>query len=359
MTDRKITHRQLMALVFVSLLSPMIRSVPNGEIPIAGKAAWLAPFAALLPLLALYGVFRLFLKHRTGEIGLGDVMLRAFGPVFGRVMLIAFALWLDVCTGIVLRTAGERLVSYVYNDMSWVVFAAVILVSAWIAALGTPRSLARTAQILVPVAGTVLIAVFLLLAGDIDPGRFLPVTYLDIPRAALAGLRLTAALSVYGFYTFLYGNVDQNSSKGGVIYLFYLLFVAAGVSVSAIGVLSAPIADTMQSPFFVVIRNITFLNILERIEAVVIVLWVISDFMFVSSMLTASSELLVLTFGGKGRRLSVSASAAPAMAAAVLSAESAFELKNTVLNTVPIINAALVFGVIPLSILAARLKRRL
>jgi hypothetical protein len=53
MTDRKITHRQLMALAFVSLLSPLIRSVPDGEILIAGKAAWLSPVAAVLPTLAL------------------------------------------------------------------------------------------------------------------------------------------------------------------------------------------------------------------------------------------------------------------------------------------------------------------
>jgi hypothetical protein len=359
MTDRKITHRQLMALAFVSLLSPLIRSVPDGEILIAGKAAWLSPVAAVLPTLALYGVMRLFLKRRRRDEGMGELILRAYGGVIGRGVLVIFALWLTAYTGLVLRVAGERLVSYVYNDTGWIIFAAVILAASWIAALGRVNSLARTAGVFFPIVTAVLITVFLFLAADIKPDNLLPVTCYDIPNILLAGLRLAGSFSVIGYYTFIYGSVDSQKSRGGIGYVAALLAVTLLISASTIGVLSAGIAGTMQSPFFVIIRNITFFNVLERIEAVVIALWVISDFVQVGSMLTISADLMGLAVKRGGRPLWATVSAGLALTAAILVSKSAFDLNVPVLNVVPLVNGALVFGVLPLTLLTARARKML
>jgi hypothetical protein len=70
---------------------------------------------------------RLFLKRRRRDEGMGELILRAYGGVIGRGVLVIFALWLTAYTGLVLRVAGERLVSYVYNDTGWIIFAAVII----------------------------------------------------------------------------------------------------------------------------------------------------------------------------------------------------------------------------------------
>jgi hypothetical protein len=203
----------------------------------------------------------------------------------------------------------------------------------------------------------VLITVFLFLAADIKPDNLLPVTCYDIPNILLAGLRLAGSFSVIGYYTFIYGSVDSQKSRGGIGYVAALLAVTLLISASTIGVLSAGIAGTMQSPFFVIIRNITFFNVLERIEAVVIALWVISDFVQVGSMLTISADLMGLTVKRGGRPRWATVSAGLALTAAILVSKSAFDLNVPVLNVVPLVNGALVFGVLPVTLLTARARK--
>ena len=48
---KALSRRQMLALMFVAMLSPFLRLIPRQVALFAGRAAWTAPFLAFVPLL--------------------------------------------------------------------------------------------------------------------------------------------------------------------------------------------------------------------------------------------------------------------------------------------------------------------
>ena len=53
MTEGKITFRQFAAAAAVSTFSPISRLLPKSGLEVAGKACWMGPLLAFLPVLGL------------------------------------------------------------------------------------------------------------------------------------------------------------------------------------------------------------------------------------------------------------------------------------------------------------------
>ena len=357
MSTNKITHRQLMALAFVSLLSPIVRVVPDSSVVFGGKAAWLSPIVTVIPVLLLFWLIQKLMKNRAPGEGLSHVILKAFGPILGRVITVIFILWLTFYTGFVLRTAVERLLSTVYTNSNGTAFTLVILLTACIAASGQLKSLARTAQVFVPVITVIVIVVFVLLVTDIKPENLLPVTYYDIDDILLGSIHMINSVVVFAYYTFLYGNVQDNSQKKGIGYIIGLLVFIAGIIICTIGVLSVDIARSLQSPFFTMIKNIEFFKVLERIDAIVITLWVVSDFTYLGSLLNISSDIMMVTVKNKKRTLWVWVIGGAAFIISFVVSRSAFDLWKVSTIFVPAVNLFLTVIIIPLLLVVAKLRK--
>lgn len=358
MNKTKISKKQLMALAFISLISPIIRAIPESALYFGGKASWLSPLAAAVPVLLLFCLIQFCMKTRNQNEGLTHIILKAFGPWFGRAIAILFALWLIFYLSFVLRMASERLVSYVYNDESWMIFALVITVTGGIAASGKLNNIIRSAQIFVPIIIGMLIAVFLMLITDIKIENLLPITYMDIPDALRGSFHLISMVGVFAYYTFLEGHTEKREkSKSGIGYIISMLLIVMLVLLTTIGVMSVNVAKAMQSPFYVMIRNISFFNILERIEAVVVALWVISDFVYAGSMLIIISDIIKTTINGKERVQWVWLAAGTAFVISVLMGNSSFFTEQKVGVYIPTLNLVFAFGLIPIVLLTAKLKK--
>lgn len=358
MKKTKISHKQLMTLVFIGLLSPVIRSIPENAILLGGKAAWVSPLIAAVPILLLYALIRGLMKKRADGDGLSQIIFKAYGPWFGRVITVIFVLWLTFLTGFTLRIAAERLISYIYNDSYWTAFAAVILIASCIAASGQVNSIVRTAQVFVPIVLGIFIVVALLLMPDVKVENLLPLTFRNIPDMLLGSIHMIGVLAVFAYYVFLDGYTqDSPKEKGGIGYLISLIAVIFVVIVATVGILSAEIARTMQSPFFIMIRNIKVWDIMDRIEAIVVALWAISDFIFISSMLMIDADVLCTTIKAKKRAPWVWVLGAASFAAAILMSSSAFGLEKILGLYAPAVNIALAFIVVPITLLIAKVRK--
>ena len=71
-----ISHRQLLAVAFLSLLSPAIRRIPHVMVATAGYAAWLSALFAFFPLLLLLLFMSAFLRGKGPGVGLGVFFVR-------------------------------------------------------------------------------------------------------------------------------------------------------------------------------------------------------------------------------------------------------------------------------------------
>ena len=184
---REPTRRQLQALGFVALLSPATRLLPGMAARRASHAGWLCPILAL-PLCALVSaVISRALRYKSPGEGLGEVLLRR-SPVLGRAALGVSALYLALYAGFAVRSAASRFIYTVYTGSTPWIFVAAGLGAGLLAALGSVKRLARTAELFRPLLLLALLPVLGAAIARLDWGELLPIGVRDIPGMALGAL---------------------------------------------------------------------------------------------------------------------------------------------------------------------------
>ena len=75
-----------------------------------------------------------------------------------------------------------------------------------------------------------------------------------------------------------------------------MLLMVTAVSLAVLGNFGAELTARLTRPFFSLVRNLEFFGSLERIEALVVTLWVFPDFLLVSALLYTAQHILRLCF---------------------------------------------------------------
>ena len=100
-------------------------------------------------------------------------------------------------------------------------------------------------------------------------------------------------IGTVGVYLYFFKDVadSDNSNKVIIQRLFTVLAVILILLVTTIGVLSEPLIRKLQHPFFIMVRDLSVFGVVERVESVVIALWVVSDIVYVSMLLKICGEI--------------------------------------------------------------------
>ena len=178
MTGLQLTRRQYYALCTMVLLSPLLHLVPRKTTAEAGCGGWLCALAALVPLLLFAWILEGILhRGRPGE-GIGEITLRALGPVAGRVLLGVYALWFLLYSAFALRIGAERFIEAVFPLSRPWPFVVTILAMAVCGALGSTKALFRASEIFLPLLMLVLALVLALMVDNIKVGaKFFRTVY--------------------------------------------------------------------------------------------------------------------------------------------------------------------------------------
>lgn len=171
-----------------------------------------------------------------------------------------------------------------------------------IAALGSSRSLVRFAKLVQPVVlGT--LGLFLLFAlTSIDYKNLLPVTTGDALPVLAASLPVIDAVGVVlCFSCFLEGSCEYQPRRfrSYALWLIPMLVIFLLLNVAVIGRFGAELTSLLTFPFFTIVRNFVFFNALERLEALIVSLWLFPDFLLVSALLYSAQHCLRCLLGEK------------------------------------------------------------
>ena len=367
MRDRSISENQLCAAAFVLMLSPALRLFPSAAAESAGRSA---PFAALLaffPAAAyLYLACRAAALRREGE-GLCALIARALPGRAGRAALGVLALWLLFYAGFVMRSGADRFIVTVYSDASAAFFVLTMAAAALWAAFAPYRDAMRTAKLVLPAVGGVLALTLFSSLGKLRAENLLPLR----PQSA-AGL-LAGVLPGFDVLSwtvcaaaFALGEVKKDALS--FPRLLAALALSCGVlallSLAVVGSFGAKLAASLSWPFFSLVRNLVFLRSVERVEALVVALWVFPDFLIVSLFLRAAREALSLSLGRRLAALRRSRLALPLCAAlsslfALLAAPDAAVLALLSRKLVPAANLFFALVFFPLILLTGKCRGRL
>lgn len=297
MIEERMTRKQFAAAILVSLLSPLLRLLPQTSVSVAGRAGWLSALPAMAPLLVLGLVMASFREHmRPGE-GMGGLLLRWLGPVAGRLVLAVYAGWFLFYGGFILRSGAERLVSTIYPSSGQSLFAAGTIALCLLVALGELGAAARTAVIMRAVLIGALAVVIILSVPNMDARQLFPVGWSDAAPIALGALPMASVGAVAGCFSFLSGYVQPPKNRRWLLgTMALLLALGAVICGSVVCVFGPELTATLTYPFFIMIRSISLLDLVPRFEAVVITTWVGADFLLCTMLLRCAHEAVRTVF---------------------------------------------------------------
>ena len=364
-------RRQLMAMCFVASLAPVTRLLPKATAQVAGSASWLAPLCALpLLLLFLLVLTQLMKMRREGE-GLGEVIMRCAGRRAGSVGLGLIAAFLLFSGGFILRTGAHRLISTIYPSAGPWFFMATMLLMGTLAALGPVKALPRAARVFAPVLLAVMLLTLFMSLDSVDIKNILPITKSSPGELFLSSL---AVVEIYGGVLYSAALIEDRaplqgrrfaSHAGWLALICVLLTFFCAVIIGCYG---AQLVARFSHPFFSTVRDVTLMKTVERIEALVAALWVLSDFVIFSLLLCCAAHILRLIFGFKpektdlrmldmsnGRVLIVICAALTAVVAALIPS-SEETLRDISQIIVPAASLAILFIVLPALLFISKLR---
>ncbi len=288
---------QLLSLCAVLLLSPALRFCPTASITAAGRAAWLSPLAALPPLL-LYALFlRRFLALRREGEGLSELCARALGEKAARVFLLLSALWFSFYAGFVVRAGAERFITTIYPHSGPAVFVVVLSLLSALAALGPARSLVRTAKLVLPLLTGALALILFTALFSAKPENLFPVTFSDLPQLLRGALpTLDVLLGVTVLFGFLCAPTEVRRAGAATRLVGAVVFLSL-LDAAILGSFGAELSARLTRPFFSLVRNLVFFRSVERVEALMVTLWVFPDFLLAAAALFAAQLCLRRALG--------------------------------------------------------------
>ncbi len=289
-------QRQLRWLCALALLSPVLRLVPGVAAEIAGQAAWLGPLTALGPLLLYAWVLSRLRRGRRES--LPELTLSALGPGLGRAVLGLLGGWLLLYCGFTLRAGAERFLVTVYPRATPAFFVVSMGLLALLAALGPLRSLLRVARMIAPVLLGALGLILLASLRGLEPSELLPVTPADAP--ALLGAGIPALdLGCFGLAALCFFRQEEEASpfRQTALWLGVGMLGLTALGGAIQGHFGPSLSARLSAPFFTLVRNLVFFRSLERMEALVVGLWIFPDFLLTGLSLQAAQRCLRLACG--------------------------------------------------------------
>ena len=344
------SFRQYMAAAGVALFSPVTRLLPKAVLEPAGFSGWLAPLAALPLLLGLAWLMGRLLTVEGRKTGLAEALLARLGPRTGRFAGALLVLWLVFYGGAVLRAGSERILSTVYPGAGLPLFLGGGLLLSLVFALGRVRWAGRSAFVTLLFFAGILTVVFASALPALHGDYLWPPDLSRWRGIARGGLSVTDVLSPWVWFSFLRGSVteDERSFPRAVRGIVLLCLLTLIFLLTTIGDLGPELALRQQFPFYVMIKNLRLLNLLERFDAVIVVLWMMTDYIFVGMLLLSASAGFHALSGSRRREGWALLCALGMLLSALLCGENAFRFAWVSERLIPAVNLGLAFLLLPM-----------
>ena len=359
MPDDRISLRQLMALLFAALLAPAIGALPSRTAAVAGEGAWLSALVALPGLLGLCWVLFALLRPAGEGAGLAQVTQTILGRTPGRAVLLLYLAWglLLLCANA--RSFSLRFLSTSYQNGPQGLFLVVLLgLTLWLVRRPV-RVLARTGEFFY--LALVIGLVFSLVLGSfqVEPRHILPVWLTDVPGVLRSGGVVLSLLGYVVFAAFLGGNVTRGEGgrRRAMVWAVTFCLALTALQLVCLGNFGPGLTARMDAPFFMMVKGIGIEGTFQRVESVIIALWIFADLALLALLACACSVLAQAVFSLRERKHAAVPLILAALAGAWLLFPDAFSLGRWMESVLWPGNLAFGFG-LPLLLLAVKKLRR-
>lgn len=300
LTNRKqISLRQALLLYLNVLFSSSIRFIPSVTSKAAKQAAWLTPlpsfFIIILYILMLNNIYKTYSKSFI------DLIYDVMGKTMGKILLAIYMVWFQLPISLFSRYYVERILTSIFPNVNTNLFLILlILLVAYILPSGI-IIIARMNEIIFVMIFISFLSIVLLCLPKIQISNLTPVSRMDIIPILKGSIPITSIWS-YLIYIFFIGDEIKNKEKIkrlGLKTAVLLPVITSILIATCVGALGYSIVERTPLPFLSVSKLITVFESLGRMHSIVVVLWVTSDFILISTLIYISLNMLKSLFNLK------------------------------------------------------------
>jgi spore germination protein KB len=292
-----ISVRQLLFVFIVIVSSPAIRLFPKYASDVAAQAGWLSALPSLGTLLLTVFVLNSFINKYDSK-SLGEIIEIIMGKTLGKLLLFIYLIWAIILTALYLRYDVERLVSSIYPNMSLPLFSIVTLILVYYCLQSGFTVIARMSEIIMPIIVCFILALSALLIPFVRIDNIGPIYYNDIIPIFKGSFASMSVVSFLFYFFFLSENVSNKSNfkKLAVKTCVYIIIGLTFMQLVTIGTLGSSVAKRLPVPYVVAVKQISVLDIIENVEAIVVAVWMLSDFVFISALTVITLNIIKSIF---------------------------------------------------------------
>lgn len=273
MEGGKISNRQAMFLMLFLVLGTANMFLPALASEHAKQDAWISPFFALLE-----GLWVVFIVTELGRRFPGKTLVEytrlILGPVFGTGLGFLYVFWMVHPGAIIIREFGELMVTTMMPETPLIIFLSTITFTAALAVRAGLEVMGRTAEFLMPLFLGTYAAIPFLVVQIMKPENLLPVLEHGVKPVIAGGLAPGGWIGEVVLMGMLLPYL-RDPDKGRRTMALAVVIIAANLSVTALAVTAVfgP-APNLTFPFLELAKNIRLAEFLERIEVLILVVWV-------------------------------------------------------------------------------------
>lgn len=283
MGEQRMRPTQLMALLWAGMLAPAADLLPGATLPAAGRAAWLS---VLLAGVIFWALGRTFLRVSQGVDPAG-LLLEGLGPVFGRAILTIYIVWGVLLLALRLRLCAARLVGgEEQSGSAWVVLLTIAALALWFGR-GTAAALVRTGQVFFGVLLGLTAAVLLLSLPQVRMERIVPFAVQQLPGVAEGSVTAAGALAWGLFGVFLLAETEQGRPWNWGRWSLGSGALLAVPQIIVVGKFGTGLAMRLDNPFFALAKSVGVEGAFQRIESLMLSVWLLSDLAMAGVLLLA------------------------------------------------------------------------
>ncbi len=299
MKEERIDTGQAILILVAAILPTAILTVPDPVLRLAGQDAWLSVALATAAglLIALLAANLSLLFPQKSLFSFSEELM---GKTAGKILGFLYIFWLVQANTVIINEFASFLcIALMPNTPSAVFFVVVIAVAGY-AVYGGLEVLARYSQLFLPLLLGLLFVSFLLTAPDIKITRLLPIFDAGLPAIIKSA---SLPLSLFGeviVLTVIAPNLEDKRKARRAAVLATLINGAAfllGVLV-VILVLGPEVGSSYIFPTYNAVRTVSIANFLERLESIVVAVWMLGGFakvgVFYYAAVLGSSQVLEL-----------------------------------------------------------------
>lgn len=284
----KISMRQAIMLVVGMIFSPAVRLFSSFVSGRGDQASWMAPiFSGIFMLIFMFVLWSLIKDNRNFY----QHLEYSFGLKISKLVAVLYIIWGVLLTSVQIRYYSQRVASTIYTEIGMDIFI-IILVGICVYSLRNGISvLARMNELLLPVITVVAVFMLVLLTPDIKPKVLVPLNdWTSLVHVSVFNL---ASFGYLSFVLFFVDEINQKETfkKHAAISTVALTLFSVWLFITVIGTLGPHIIQKLPYPFFAVVKQISLGEFLQHIEAFVITLWILSDFVLISFIGAATVKL--------------------------------------------------------------------